>query len=53
MAAIPNKRRAEKIRRAVRIRFTFPSFIAGGFLDQLPVKERQIGRQNGGEIRKA
>ncbi len=35
IAAIPSKKRAEKIRRAMRIRFTFHSYMAGGFLGQL------------------
>lgn len=53
MVAIPTKRRAEKIRRAIRIRFTFPSCIAGGFLGQLLARKRQVGSQSGGEIRRA
>lgn len=40
IAAIPSKRRAEKIKRAIRIRFTFPSYSAGGFFGQLLVKKK-------------
>jgi hypothetical protein len=40
IAAIPSKRRAEKIRRAIRIRFTFPSCFAGRFLGQLLVRKK-------------
>ncbi len=39
IAAIPSRRRAEKIRRAIRIRFTFPLCIAGGFFGQLLSEE--------------